>query len=258
MELEWAPKFGMIQRTIVSAALKFIKKFNKGFHYNIDYEKPRNDGKYEVPHLAFPVESCMDRVVVTKSGENPPLLGQQIFEHPADIKTRKKGSVKIDWNLEDIYTLVVYSSYCDWVDWQILGLPGIRPFGVTSVTGSQPISLKFYSIPSDNGNPVTSETTCHYVCNQMKISEYEITHRDLVEGGIGKEIIAASKSVTWAEPFETEQVIPTDTMIEDNDDLQLTSPRAIEEIDATDDLAVGVYLNSGDDIVISERSDEEK
>ena len=245
MELSWAPKYGMIQRTIVTTALQFMKKFNKGFSYKIDNAKPRDDGKYEKPHLAFPVETCMDRFIVTKPNETPPSLGQQIFEDPADIKTRKKGKVKIDWNLDDTYTMVVYSSYVDWIDWEILGLPGIRPFGIASATGNQPISLKFYSLPSQIG-AASSEHIHHYLCDQLLFSEHEITHTETVEGGFGKEIL---RTANLASAQKSELTID---VVEDTDIAPLLSPRTVEEIDAADDLAVGVYLHSNDHIVLSD------
>eukprot|EP00956_Cyclotella_meneghiniana_P032976 scaffold92575_cov20-Cyclotella_meneghiniana.AAC.1 len=42
--------------------------------------------------------------------------------------------------------MALWSAYVDWVDWQILNFPGIRPFSVTSVAGVQPIKVNLYTI----------------------------------------------------------------------------------------------------------------
>lgn len=147
-ELDEAVKMGMIQRAFVGAAMAFMKKTNGSFQYSMTGSKEDPDGRWEKPHMSFPVEMSMDRVVVTKPGETPPKLGTIIEEDPEHFKNRKKGGT-IDWNMEDTYTLALWTSYVDFIDWRVINLPGIRPFELTKVIGPQPILLTLYLIPKE-------------------------------------------------------------------------------------------------------------
>lgn len=205
MELSYAPQFGMFQKTIVNASLRFIQKFNKGFHYKTAGANEVRKGKIEFPHLAFPVETCMDRLVVTKPGDIPPKLGHEIFEDPEEMKERKKGNRKVDWNLNDIYTLSVYSSYCDWSKWDIRGLPGARPFGISSLIGPQPVVLTFYSLPDCRASQE------HFHDEKQIYADVEIGHRDRTKESIDKVL----RDLNSGEPILSTIVDEDD---DDNDD----------------------------------------
>ena len=148
-ELDEPPAMGMIQRALVNAALKFVKKMNPGFGYYFSSSENNSvDGKHKTPsYLSFPVGSSMDRFVASRPGEEVPCLGREIWEDPDRLKRRKRGEKGVVvWNTEDTYTMALWSAYVDWVDWQILNFPGIRPFSVTSVAGVQPIKVNLYTI----------------------------------------------------------------------------------------------------------------
>jgi len=90
---------GLIQRTLVNLALGFIRKTNKGFHFNLkqgaksaETEEERERGDYEKPHVAFPLQTAVDRLVVSKPGDVLPKLGDgEIYESEQSIRDRKKG-----------------------------------------------------------------------------------------------------------------------------------------------------------------------
>jgi hypothetical protein len=151
-ELEEPIKMGIVQRAFVGAAMAFMKSTNPTFHYSITGSKEKtSDGKYEMPHMSFTVEGSLDRLVVTKPEETPPELGMAIYEDPESIKRRKKG-VPIDWNTQDTYTMALWSAYVDFLDWRVINLPGIRPFGLASILGKQAMNLTMYLIEEDRGN----------------------------------------------------------------------------------------------------------
>ena len=60
---------GMVQRAFVSAAMSFVRSSNPSFHYSIQGSTPNDDGTYERPHMAFPVQDGMNRVVATPPGQ---------------------------------------------------------------------------------------------------------------------------------------------------------------------------------------------
>jgi hypothetical protein len=65
----------------------------------------------------------MDRIVITKPGETPPELGHELYESLESVKRRHKmGAGLVDWNLEDTYTMCLWSAYCDWIKWKCLNV----------------------------------------------------------------------------------------------------------------------------------------
>ena len=94
-------------------------------------------------------------------------MGTVIDEDAESLKRRKKG-VKIEWNLEDTYTFSLWSAYVDFLDWRVLNLPGIRPFGLNSVIGNQPIYLTLYEIDEDKEK--------HNRNDMIMIAEFEMSN----------------------------------------------------------------------------------
>lgn len=139
-ELDDPVHFGVIQRALTSTALKFVKKTNPGFSFYLSesYDSPS--------YLSFPVSTSMDRFTATKPGQPLPELGKEILENKDAMKERKKGK-KIDWNLDDVYTMSLWSAYLDWVDWELMNFPGVPKLSVTSVAGVQPIKLTLFTTP---------------------------------------------------------------------------------------------------------------
>lgn len=140
-ELDEPVQMGMIQRALTSTALKFVKKMNQGFSYYI------SESLDSPSYLSFPIGTSMDRFAVTKPGEPVPNLGEEVIEDVDTMRQRKKGK-KIEWNVNDVYTMAVWSAYLDWIDWKLMNFPGIRPFAVTSVAGVQPIKLTLFTTPA--------------------------------------------------------------------------------------------------------------
>ena len=140
-ELDEPVQMGMIQRALTSTALKFVKKMNQGFSYYL------SESLDSPSYLSFPIGTSMDRFAVTKPGEPVPNLGEEVIEDVDTMRQRKKGK-KIEWNVNDVYTMAVWSAYLDWIDWKLMNFPGIRPFAVTSVAGVQPIKLTLFTTPA--------------------------------------------------------------------------------------------------------------
>jgi hypothetical protein len=149
-EMEQSIKLGMLQRAFVSAAMAFVKSSNPYFHYSITGDSATG----EPPHMAFPLFADMNRVVATPPGQTPPTLGKAIEESIESQKQRssKQGrhSQPFEWNLEDTYTFSLWSAYADFLPWKVLNLPGIRPFGLKSVLGLQPIKITVYEMDEDS------------------------------------------------------------------------------------------------------------
>ena len=178
-ELDDPVKMGIVTKAFVSAAMAFVRTTNPTFHYNITGSKKKtSDGKYETPHMSFTVEAGLDRFVVTKPGETPPELGSNIFEDTESIKRRKSGK-PTEWNTEDTYTLALWSSYVDFLDWRVLNLPGIKPFGLATVLSTQAINLTMYLIDAD------MKGDSHYRKDITEVIKLELSNGE--QSGLGKE-----------------------------------------------------------------------
>jgi len=162
-------KLGMVQKAFVSAAMSFVRSSNPSFNYSIQGSTSKEDGSIEIPHMAFPVQDGMNRVVATPPGEEPPRLGQSIEEDAESLKRRKKG-IHIEWNLTDTFTFSLWSAYVDFLEWRVM-MPGIRPFSLSSVIGAQPVYLTLYEIDGDKDK--------HYRKDMTMIAEFEMSHSNI-------------------------------------------------------------------------------
>ena len=273
-ELEEPIKMGIVTKAFVGAAMAFMKSTNPTFHYSVTGSKESSDGRYEKPHMSFTVEGSLDRLVVTKPGQKPPELGKPIHEDPESIKRRKKG-VLIDWNTKDTYTMALWSAYVDFLDWKVLNLPGIRPFGLSSVLASQPIYLTMYLIEDDRDNDK------HYRKDISEIIKIELSN-DVVSAkgpdarkwlqthGRQKQVqissaapstisrdrsgsedssalvrAANAESEAGDEIIELKNSNTIDEEMEDIDEID-------EDVVTAAELGEGIYLQSGDSVVLRE------
>lgn len=148
-------KLNLLSKTSLGAALKFCKMKNPTFSYSLSgkekaSEEDKKQGNYENPHFSFPIETSLDRIVITKEGESPPTLGGVIGE---DTEARKKREKKgITYNTSDTYTLCLWNAYVDFTSWKAVNLPAVPHFSLGRVNNAQPMSVKVYSLKSNNGN----------------------------------------------------------------------------------------------------------
>jgi len=164
---------------------------NPGFHYSYGVKKeeldPKDllDGNYEATHLSFPVEASMDRVIITKPGETPPELGSELFESTASVKRRRRtGSGSIDWNLEDTFTLSLWSAYFDWIKWKCLNVPGCRPFSLVACVGRQPVYLNVYEVMNISPQDYRKKKPAHTKKDIRVYTRLEFANREHTVGGM--------------------------------------------------------------------------
>ena len=274
-------KLGMVQRAFVSAAMSFVRSSNPSFHYSIQGSTPTKDGSYERPHMAFPVQDGMNRVVATPPGQQPPRLGTVIEEDDQSLKRRKKG-MSIEWNLENTYTFSLWSAYVDFLDWRVLNLPGIRPFGLNSVIGTQPIYLTLYEI--------ASEKERHNRNDMIMIAEFEMSNSNVTgkPGPVAQKWFASretrKRQTTGIErnnritvkSSSAENISDPDSplrasfqSIDMDDDLEVelvddaggaqdpsSADHDAEDAEAAAELGGGIYVRSGDAITLQDASDD--
>jgi hypothetical protein len=249
-EIEQPLKLGLVQRALVSAILGIVQKMNAvHFSYGIDEtgdvpgQTKMDKGEYERAHLSFGLEDGMDRIVVTKPGETPPKLGQALHEDPESIKNRKKNKFgAIHWNLEDTYTMAFWSAYVNFIDWKVIGLPGIRPFSISSMIGELPLTLTLYSLTDCNAR-------YHLRRDMHTFVQLEISHAANTRGGL----IDKYRSLTMPKIATGEEAATEDEEGQEPDDLvvEVEDNDADEnEEDEINDLGDGLYLRSGEPVVL--------
>lgn len=202
-ELEHAIKVGSLTKGLVNLLLAMVRRINPGFHYswgpsdvhntkNIDPEDLAN-GNYEKTHLSFPVEASMDRIVITKEGETPPKLGQELFESNESVKRRRRmGSGAVDWNTSDTFTMCLWSAYADWIKWKSINVPGVSPFSISRVTGTQPIYLCFYEITSCKADEYKKKRPPHLHKHLKIYTRFEFSNEEKTVGGLAESVLGRS------------------------------------------------------------------
>jgi len=199
-ELEQGISVGRLTKGLVNLLLAMVRRINPGFHYswgpsdghgkNID-PVAFQEGNYEKTHLSFPVEASMDRIVVTKPGETPPVLGQELFETNESVKRRRRqGAGSVDWNTTDTFTMCLWSAYADWIKWKSINVPGVSPFSLSRVTGAQPIYLSVYEITSCTAGEEYKRKRPPHLQKDLKIyTRLEFSNDEKTVGGLAEKVL---------------------------------------------------------------------
>eukprot|EP00546_Thalassionema_frauenfeldii_P010682 CAMPEP_0178920646 /NCGR_PEP_ID=MMETSP0786-20121207/15117_1 /TAXON_ID=186022 /ORGANISM="Thalassionema frauenfeldii, Strain CCMP 1798" /LENGTH=325 /DNA_ID=CAMNT_0020594729 /DNA_START=252 /DNA_END=1229 /DNA_ORIENTATION=+ len=203
-EGEKSVKLGRVSKGLCSFLLAMIGRINSGFHYSWGITKDTTEeqiesGNYEKIHLAFPLEASMDRIIVSKPGETIPKLGQELIESDESVKRRRKnGAGTVQWNTEDTYTMCLWSAYMDWIQWRVMNVPGIRPFSLSVVTGTQPIYLCVYEIKGVTNEEYKKKKPPHLRKQIDVFCRLEMSHIDRTEGAISDKILSGHNPVSEA------------------------------------------------------------
>ena len=163
------------------------RRINPGFHHSWGLDRGKctpediSEDRFEKTHVSFPVEASMDRIVITKPGETPPTLGYGLHETNASVKRRRRmGAGSVDWNLEDTFTMSLWSAYFDWIQWKSMNVPAVRPFSLSVVTGQQPVYLSFYEISNMTPQEYKKKKkSTHKKCDVELYTRLEFSHCDM-------------------------------------------------------------------------------
>ena len=180
IEYDQPVKLNLISRTSLATAMKFCKMKNPTFCYALSgkekaTEEELQNGSYENPHFAFPIETGLDIMKITKPGEKLPKLGQEIHEDVEALKKRRTQG--IDYNTDDTYTISLYNAYVDFVQWKAVNLPAVPQFSLANVNGAQPMAVKLYALNSDGEKHLKKDLT--------SILDVEVSRRGATTFGDG-------------------------------------------------------------------------
>ena len=139
MEISDPMNLGLIASGLCNIILKMTKSFNQELHYSFG-------DKNERAHICFPASTFFEDLVVTKPGDEPPVLGEE-FHEPDDVaKSRKAYKTKIDWNTDDIYSMSFHSMYIDFPSWSVVRLPIGRDVALQTFWGNSSASVVLYEV----------------------------------------------------------------------------------------------------------------
>ena len=202
-ELEHGIAVGRLTKGLVNLLLAMVRRINPGFHHSWGpADGPKLDpaalasGDYEKTHLSFPVEASMDRIVITKPGESPPILGRELFETNESVRRRRKmGAGSVEWNTTDTFTMCLWSAYADWIKWKSINVPGVSPFSLSRVTGAQPIYLCVYEITSCQAEDYKRQRPPHLQKDLNIYTRLEFSNIDKTNGGLAEKILGRRSTV---------------------------------------------------------------
>ncbi len=183
-------KLGFLQLASLNAALNFCQRRAPFFSYSLhgkeqSTEEERRLGLYEDPHFAFPIETSLDRIVVTKKGEDPPKLGSAIHEDTKSYEKRIKGKQQIEFNTEDTYTFCLWNNNVDFVSWKAMNLPAPK-FSLTHVNNAQAMTVKLYSLESNSFSSNGSRNDGRHLRKHIRsILDVEVSHKEITSIGKG-------------------------------------------------------------------------
>jgi hypothetical protein len=134
-------ELGMIMRSLCKAVCNFGCSIINDLHYS--FGDPQHLDEYEIPHMAAPLFTTMDKIVVTPDGETPPPMGKPFPEDPEYRKKRFKFKCIDDAKLDvkNVYSFSVNSSNIDFITWQVMGIPMVRPMDLRSFFGDSILRL---------------------------------------------------------------------------------------------------------------------
>lgn len=178
-ELDEKVSMGYVTRALLSILVKFCMNLNKYLDVNLG-DEPCENGKYEVPHLTFPLFRVMDRVVVTAPGEVPPTLGSELPEPDHDRNLRRSGKApEMQFKPDHIYSFSFHSMYIDFASWSLVNFPGYKSIDLKTFIGDQRIKIVVYEVKRpDNYDPAVKIP--HHVCLKRYLTVMEMTHACLM------------------------------------------------------------------------------
>eukprot|EP00602_Paraphysomonas_sp_CaronLab_P000881 CAMPEP_0185031702 /NCGR_PEP_ID=MMETSP1103-20130426/19320_1 /TAXON_ID=36769 /ORGANISM="Paraphysomonas bandaiensis, Strain Caron Lab Isolate" /LENGTH=171 /DNA_ID=CAMNT_0027567317 /DNA_START=419 /DNA_END=934 /DNA_ORIENTATION=- len=133
--------------------------------------------QYERPHLVFPLLRILDRVVVTKPGETPPMLGQELPESDEDRNNRQSGKTDIQFDTECTYSFAFHSSFVDFANWSLCGFPGYGAIDIRTFFGKQSPQIVVYEfINDDNLNSTGANSKAHYMNQKRYLASMQLSY----------------------------------------------------------------------------------
>lgn len=106
----------------------------------------------EKAHISVPAWSSFSNVVVTKPGDTPPTLGDDIDESKESVAARAASNGTGEWNTTDTFTLAYHSMYLDLPTWSVVKLPFAPSLDLRTFWSKSLLKICMYDTPKQKGN----------------------------------------------------------------------------------------------------------
>ena len=137
-ELSQRMQLGLITRSLLRLVLTFLKNFHSSIHCSFG-----DKANAQLPHVVCPLWQSADRMYVTRPGEDPPALGQNIPETDAARAARKASDPRGNWDPDNIYTFTLNTAIVDLPNWQIVDVPMLRaPLNLATFVGDASVRAR--------------------------------------------------------------------------------------------------------------------
>jgi hypothetical protein len=142
--------------------LKFLASFAGNLHYSFG----DNDEK---GHICAPAWNMFQNIVVTKPGDTPPQLGDDLDESKESMAARASADAEGGaWNTTDTFTLSYHSMYVDLPTWQVVKLPFAPSLDLRTFWGKSLLNICIYDTPQPKARRHLRRDNGYYVAIQLK------------------------------------------------------------------------------------------
>eukprot|EP00124_Ichthyophonus_hoferi_P004422 Ihof_evm1s484 gene=Ihof_evmTU1s484 len=141
---------GLVGRGLVHAMISVTNRIMIGASSSMGDKKTG-----ELPHVVYPIETTVDKLLITPDGETPPSLCHGNLPEGVDKKGR--ANLHLIGDTHHTYTFSMHGMYVDFVKWTLCNMPGMGSVDLRAMLGDLPIRLVGYIIPKDYNGPHTPD-----------------------------------------------------------------------------------------------------
>jgi len=140
-------QLGLVTKGLCKAILAVTNRLSS--HAHASFGKKMNETKLsekELPHIVFPLFSAATQLMVTRAGDTPPKVGDDIPETPEAKKLRKKQGVNLPGDIKagDTITFSLNTMYVDLIRWKVINIPGLKDLDLCLFWDTMPLSIVMY------------------------------------------------------------------------------------------------------------------
>lgn len=133
-------RFNKLMRGVGNFLIKLLSQYI-GPNMAYSFGGKSSSGIYELSHIAFPLKTAMQHVIVTPAGATPPRMGEPFVKETGSKSLREVSTDTDDWDTECTYSMSFSSSCLDLPTWRV-----VDPYD-TSLSlfwGDSPLRLVIY------------------------------------------------------------------------------------------------------------------
>ena len=158
--------------SICNLLLKFLTSFAGDLHYSFG-------DKDENGHICAPAWKMFQNIVVTKPGETPPPLGDDLDESKESMAARAASDAAGGgWNTTDTFTMSYHSMYVDLPTWQVVKLPFAPTLDLRTFWGKSLLKICIYDTPHPKSRYHLRQDNGYFAAIQLQFLGLDVDAKD--------------------------------------------------------------------------------